>query len=433
MLSLVIIAFIVVFGLSGISCKSEAAEETVAETEETVAETEEAVAEEVEEEIVYEDLSILDILETITDMNSENLDAPRTRDIAVGPDGEAGVSYKELLLTGEEIAAIREKADSGEPYTAVVAWHQMRSQKDTVQALGAKEALEYFGVKVIDVSEAHGDCETHIKNLMTHAQQNPDLIISVPYSEKAEAETYRKLAQDGIKLVTVDLRPYGLSYPDEVQGFVTANDRGNGYTCAEYMGNWLLDVAKIENPEVAAVKISFYHYCTAERIKGWQLGIEELFPSIKIVEIAGCEGRSETGTYKPHFDALFARHPELDGCMPFYDYPALDAALAAKTAGFKADEFCITTTDLNEVSVMEMLTDGYIKELSTPDPYTVGVSAAILGIKALLGNPGPPFVSVQGFAATPENAVEIYETIYRVDASPELKQIYDEWKAANGG
>ena len=352
-------------------------------------------------------------------MSSEALDIPRCKALAVDPFGQPSVNYTEVKLTDDEIKALEKKAKSGEQYTAVLAWHMLQSQFNSLQALGAQETLKKYGFKILSVSEADWKPEIHIQNLQTSIEMKPDLIISVPVAEKAEVEAHKEIGEAGIKLVTIDLYPYGLKYPDEIQGFVTTTERGNGYTAGKYMGEYLGGKGK-----VAVMKLSFYHYCTEERVIGFKQAMEELYPDIEIVAEVEFSTREEARRVA---DALFAKYNDLDGIFPIYDVPGLEAVGAARDAGRTPDDFIITTTDLNEAGAMEMVNDGFFKEISASDPYIMGETAAILGMKAVLGNPGQPFVSVQGFAFTKENVVEGYKVLNRQKASDEMEEAAKQW------
>jgi ribose transport system substrate-binding protein len=419
--TVVMVFLVVVMVLAGISCKASTVEETTAAAAETTAAAAETtVAAETtaaaETAAAFEDLTALDLLKASGATKiSEDLDIPRTKDIAFDPNGNLGVNYKDIVLTAEEQMKLKEKADSGTPFTAILAWHMVASQFNTLQRQSTKDILEKFGVKVIGESDAGWDAEKHIANLQTHIEQKPDLIVSIPVSEKPEAEIYTKMAEAGIKSITIDLFPFGLT-SNQVQGFVTTNERGNGYTAGEYLGNLLGGAGN-----VATEKLAFYHYCTLERVIGATEALTTQFPDIKIVEAAETPGSDIS--YQDVADSIIAKHPDLNGVFAFYDYPALSVAIAAKNAGLDPAKFHITTTDLNEISAIEMLSEGYIKEISASDPYAMGVTAAILGLKALLGEPGAPFVSVQGFAITKDNVIDAFETFNRQAASDEMKAL----------
>ena len=353
-------------------------------------------------------------------MSSEELDIPRCQKLALDPEGREGVDYTDVKLTDDEIKALEKKAKSGKPYTAVLSWHMLQSQFNSLQALGAQDILKEHGFKILSVNEANWQPEVHIQNLETSIEMKPSLIISVPVAEKAEVEAHKKISEAGIKLVTIDLHPFGLKYPDEIQGFVTTTERGNGYTCGMYMGEFLGGKGK-----VAIMELSFYHYCTNERVVGFEEAIRENYPGIEIIDKVGFGDREEARRVA---DALLAKYQDLDGIFPVWDVPALEIAAAAKDAGRTPDDFVITTTDLNEAGALEVVNDGFIKELSASDPYIMGRTAAILGMKAVLGKPGPAFVSVQGFAFTKENVVEGYEVLNRQKASDEMLEAAKKWQ-----
>jgi ribose transport system substrate-binding protein len=354
------------------------------------------------------------------EITSEMLDIPRARDLAIDPFGRESVNYTEVTLTDEEIEKLEEKAKSGKPFTAVIAMHMMQSQFNSLQALGAKETLEKYGFEILSINEANWQPEVHIQNLQTSIEMKPDLIISIPVAEKAEVEIHKQIGENGIKLVTIDLHPFGLQYPDEIQGFVTTTERGNGYTCGEHMGELLGGKGK-----VAIMELSFYHYCTNERVIGFQEALAEKYPDIEIVDTVGFTSREEARRVA---DALIAKYQDLDGIFPVWDVPGLEVAQAAKDAGRTPNDFVITTTDLNESGALEVVKDGFIKQLSASDPYIMGRTAALLGIKAVLGDPGPPFVSVQGFAFTKENVVEGYRVLNRQKPSPEMLELAEQWQ-----
>lgn len=353
-------------------------------------------------------------------MSTEEMDIPRARDLAIDPFGRPSVDYTKIFLTDEEKAKLKERAESGDPYTAVIAMHMMQSQFNSLQALGCQETLQEYGFKILSINEANWQPEIHIQNIETSIEMKPDFILSVPVAEKAEVEIHKKIGENGIKLVTIDLHPYGLQYPDEIQGFVTTTERGNGYTCGEYMGEFLGGKGK-----VAIMELSFYHYCTNERVIGFKDALKEKYPDIEIIDQVGFTTREEARRVA---DALLAKYPDLDGIFPIWDVPALEIAAAAKDAGRTPEDFVITTTDLNEAGALEVVKDGFIKQLSASDPYIMGRTAAILGMKAVLGKPGPAFVSVQGFAFTKENVVEGYEIMNRQKASKEMLEWAEKWK-----
>jgi len=412
---LLIISIIGTFTLIG--CEKGGA--AVVEEEEAVVEEEEAVVAEEEEEAAetFSDVGVIDIIKLLgVEKPAEDLDVPRTKDIAFDPNGNMGVGYKTVVLTAEQQAKIKEKADSGDPYTAILAWHKLDTQFNTLQMEGAVDALEMLGIEVINKSDAQRDVDQQVANLQTHIEEKPDLMITIPVSEKITAEMHKQAAAAGIKLIAIDLCPFGLSYPDEIQGYVSATEWGNGFASGDYLCKEIG-----EKGTVATWEIAIYHFCTDQRVLGAKNAIAN-YGDIENVWEAETNFEKDPSRYQDLADAIIARFPDLDGLFTIAEYFSVMCSVSAKNAGIGPEDMAITSNDLNIGTVDNMFT-GHIRQCSCSDPYTMGVTAAVLGAQAILGETGPFFVTVQGFSFTKDNIIEGYETFYRDEVPQEIKDL----------
>lgn len=329
-------------------------------------------------------------------------------------DGTKGVDRDVLTLTADD----ETKLKNGN-YTAAIVMHVLDASWPQQQIAGMKSVFDKYNIEVISVTGSGGKPEVQIENIENVIAMKPDVILSIPVDPSAEGPAYKRISDNGIELILLDMIPAGLEHPNDYSCLVSSSSYGNGVSAADIMANEFIEMGKAE-AEVAVMKLNFSHFVTEERVRGFKERVDEYYPWIKIA--AEADFPFDMPKVTEISSGMLAANPNLDGAFVIWMTPAMSLVAAAREAGKNPDNFIITTVDLEEDGAMEIASDSYIKGTGAQDPYKNGVAEAMAACRAILGYDNPKYVAVPGYAVTRGNIIEGYKAILGEEPPKQIKE-----------
>lgn len=328
--------------------------------------------------------------------------------LALGPNGESPVSAAALSLSDAEIQQIKAKHA-----TAAIVFHSTAGVWATAQQQAQQAEFEKLGIKVVAVTNANFVASTQVSDIETVLALKPDVIVSLPVDAVAEAPTYRKAVEQGVKLVFMDNIPKDFVAGQDYVSDVSADNTGNGvvagYLCAQAMkGTGTIGLAYFNDQ-------SFF--VTKERYDGFKSTIQK-YPGIKIVEEQGVGGPDFVANTDRVASAMLIKHPDLTAIWGNWSEFAQGSLEAARTAG--RNDLAICTEDLDENMALSMLQGGPVKALGSQRPYDQGTAEAMLAGYALIGKQAPPYVALPPLGVTKDNVLDAWRSVYHQEPPQSL-------------
>ena len=329
------------------------------------------------------------------------------------PDGTKGMAADTLTLTPAEEAKIK----SGN-YTAAIVMHVLDSSWSRQQIAGMKSVFDAYNVNIVSTTGAGGKPEVQMANIESVIAKRPSVILSIPVDPTATGPAYKRIKENGIELVLLDMIPEGLKHRQDYTSLVSSSSYGNGVSAADIMADEFIKMGKSE-AQVAVMKLNFSHFVTEERVRGFKERVAQFYPWIKIV--AEADFPFDMPKVTEISAGMLTANPKLDGVFVIWMTPAMSLVAAAREAGIKPDKFVITTVDLEEDGAMEIASNGYIKGTGAQDPYQNGKAEAYAALRAMVGKENPAYVAVPGYAVTRKNLLEGYKAILGEEAPSQIK------------
>ena len=323
--------------------------------------------------------------------------------VGKGKNGEEPAPAEALKLSDED----KKKVAEGE-FSVGISMNTMDIDWSRLTIEGIQKTLGDLGVEIVGVTDAKFKVQQQIADLENLITKKPDLIISIPTDDVATAQTYKKVADAGIKLVFIHMPASGLSYPSDYQAVVAPDNQGNGHIAAAALSTYIP-----ENGTAGIVDFAVDFYTTnqrTQRVKEW---FKENRPDVKIKEV----GFTDTNAVGPAAANFMTANPDVNGLFVIWDSPAMQSVAALRNAGVNVP---ITTIDLGTEVAVEMGSGGYIKAVGAQEPYKQGVAEATAAAHALIGNEVPAWVALPAVAVTPGNLLEKYEEIFRTEPPQEV-------------
>ncbi|MED1441384.1 substrate-binding domain-containing protein [Aeribacillus composti] len=329
---------------------------------------------------------------------------PKIPDIEVldkGPNGEQAVSAKSLQLTEEEIQKIKDGK-----FTAAIVMHYSGTDYMNAAVGAMKDTFKKMGIKVVAVTDAQFKAEKQVNDIETVLAKNPDIMISVPVDSVSTAPAYKKVVEQGVKLVFMDGAAEGLVPGKDYISIVSGDNYGNGALAADIMAEKIGGKGK-----VGIIYHDVNFFVTKNRSDAFEARIKEKYPDIEIVAKGGITGPNKAEEVA---SAMLTRHPDIDGIFAPWDVPAEGVMSAARTAG--REDLVVTTVDLGTNVAISIASDGIVKGLGAQLPYDQGVAQAILAGYAVLGKEAPAYVVSPAIKVTKDNVLDAWKLIYGVEA-----------------
>ena len=320
-----------------------------------------------------------------------------------GPNGE------EAVLGSDFVAAVTEdqknQINDLEGMTAALCMRWTGSFWPNQQVAGITETLESYGTEVIATTDANSDDVTQISNIEAAIAMEPDLLFIHPTNEATLTDVCKKAVDAGIKIVFMDQAVDGLEAGTDYVTTVTCDNLLNGMRHADIIAQ------SLEGKTEKNVGILYYapqFTATNDRYEGFVARIAAKYPDINIVAIAPFEDALDT---EASAAALLTAHPEINAIYTEWDEPAIGIISAARAAGLTSEDLAIGTDLMSDEVVLDLAQGGYVKGISTQDPYQQGVAEATAGVLSLIGADVPVFIEVVPTIVTRENLADIYEAV----------------------
>ncbi|MEL0091055.1 MAG: substrate-binding domain-containing protein [Rhodospirillales bacterium] len=309
--------------------------------------------------------------------------------LSKGPNGENPSPATDLSLNGAEIAKI--KAMNA---TAAIVMHYGGNDWSRAQIEGLKFQFAEMGIEA----------------------RRPDIIVSVPTDPAATAAAYKAAADAGVKIVFMENTPPGMTVGKDYVSVVSADNYGNGVAAAHLMAKALGE----DGGQIGLVYHAADFFVTRQRYDAFKATVEMNYPKIEIVAEQGIGGPDFTGDAEKVASAMLTSRSDIDGIWAVWDVPAEGVISAARVAG--RNDLIITTIDLGENVAINMAQGGFIKGLGAQRPFDQGVAEAMLAGYGLLNKEAPAFVALPALPVSKENLLEAWETVYRTEATNNIKQ-----------
>jgi len=329
------------------------------------------------------------------------------------PDGTKGMGADTLTLTSAEEAKIK----SGN-YTAAIVLQVLDSSWAQQQIAGMKSVFDAYKVNVVSVTGANAKPEVQMALIESVIAKRPNAILSIPVDPTATGPAYKRVKENGIELVLLDMIPEGLKHKQDYSSLISSSSYGNGVSAADIMADEFIKMGK-SDAKVSVMKLNFSHFVTEERVRGFKERVAQFYPWIKIV--AEVDFPYDMPKVNEISAGMLTANPGLDGSFVIWMTPAMSLVTAAREAGLDPKKFVITTVDLEEDGAMEIASNGYIKGTGAQDPYQNGRAEAFAAMRAMIGKDNPAYVAVPGYAVTRKNIVEGYKAILGEDAPNQIK------------
>ncbi|MGQ0609290.1 MAG: substrate-binding domain-containing protein [Chloroflexota bacterium] len=333
--------------------------------------------------------------------------------LATGPFGEDPTSPTEVMLTPEEIEEVRAMGA-----TAAIVMH-IQGDWTNAQVDGLTTTFEELGIEVISSTNGEGRTEKQVADIETVLVQDPDIIVSIPWSPGDQVAAYQQIVDQGVTLVFADNAIPGFVAGEDYVSTVSADNWGNGVASAHLMAKALIEKEGSATGKIGMVWFDIDFFVTNQRRDAFRETITGNYPGIEIVEDQGFPaGPDLAGGAETVANAMLTRNPDLDGIWAVWDQPAEGVIAAARSAG--RDDLIITTEDLSLASALSIKNGEFIYGLGAQRPYDQGVTEALLAAYGLLGKEAPPYVALNALAVTQDNVLEAWTTVYHADPPAEL-------------
>ncbi len=337
------------------------------------------------------------------------LAALKTQVLSLGPNGEKPAAASTVMLTAEELAAVRAKKAK-----AAIIFHYAGNDWSQAQLEALKATFKEEGIEVIAVTDAGFKPEKQVADIETVMAQKPDIIVSIPVDAVATASAYKAAADKGVKLVFMDNVPKGFTAGKEYVSSVSADNYGNGVAAGHLMAKALGSKGTI-----GLVFHAADFFVTKQRYDGFKKTILENYPDIKIVGEQGIGGPDFSGDAEKAAGAILTANPKVSAIWAVWDVPAEGVMAAARAAG--RNDLIIVNEDLGENVAIAMAKGEFIKGIASQRPYDQGVTEARLAAYALIGKAAPAYVALPAAPITKDTLLAAWKEIYHQEPTAKIK------------
>lgn len=335
------------------------------------------------------------------------------RVLATGPNGETPAKADTIVLSENEIAAVRAMKA-----TAAIVMHYTGDGWTDAQIAGLRQQFGELGIDVIAVTDAGFEPDRQVSDIETVLARQPDVIVSIPSDPVATAGAYRQAAAAGVKLVFMDVVPKDMVAGRDYTSAVSADNVGNGVVAAHLMADALGG-----RGEIGVVYHEADFQVTRQRYEGFTSTIERDYPEIRIVDRKGVTGPDFAGQAQAAATAMMVKHQDLAGIWGVWDVPTEGIVAAARA--IDRTGLAVTTEDLGPIVAIAMASREYVTGLGAQRPYDQGLTEAKLAAYALLGKPAPPYVALDALPVTRDNVLDAWREVYRDEPPPELVESFE--------
>ena len=305
----------------------------------------------------------------------------------IGPNGEAPTWYDQIVLTAEEVEAVRAMN-----LTAAIEGSN-ESEWFTAQLKGFRAAAEALNIKIVAETTCEVDPSRQKENMETFLALDVDAIISQAQEVDLAAPSYNALVEKGVGLIYTSNVPTGYTAGNEYISCVTDELYQSGALAADALA------AKMGGKgQVIAIVSSAVSYVVNTRDNAFLETLASKYPEIEVVAVGGFEAITDAGTTA---SGLLTRYPEATGVYVSYASPANDVLEIIR--GLGRDDIHLITLDLDVVLALDMIEGGNTIGIVADMPYTIGyVQGMLIGYDAL-DKEAPAFVVSPSFTVDMSN------------------------------
>ena len=343
----------------------------------------------------------------------DSMERPETIDV-LGMNGDVCGWYADLVLTEEEKEQVRGMGLS--------LAYEMPNESEFSQGVlnGLQSVCDDLNIEIAGLAVCENDPAVQKENLENFMALGVDYVVSQAQEVDIAAESYNPLRDAGIKLIFQGNYPTG--YQAGVDCLPSQNEdfASYGILCAD-----ALAAALNYEGKVAAITMSAVNQVANTRDDAFVERIQT-YENIELVEVAGIEVVSDTGTVA---SALLTRHPDLDGLYCTFVEPATEALEAVR--GMNMTDLKIVTNDFNSMAVLDMVQDGNMCAFAVDRPLLGGTLYGVIIAYDALGKEFEHSSYLTPVTlATVENLEEEWKGGFGTDLPAEIKTALDERMAA---
>lgn len=318
----------------------------------------------------------------------------------VGPGGESATPSSAITLSDADLAALKDKG-----HKAALLWH---TSSDFVNAVtsGATDEFARADIPVVVTTDAGFDAAKQRSDIETALAAGPDVVLALPLDPVTSAEAFREAAGAGVKLVFLSNVPADYKQGTDYVAVVTDDLFQMGKQAADVLAEALGKKGK-----VGWIFHDATYYVTNQRDNAFKTTIEQDYPDMQIAAEAGI---ADPARAEEIASAMLLKNPDLDGIYVTWAEPADGVLAALRAAGNTHTK--VVTLDLSEPVALDMMKGGNVVGLVADEAYELGRAMAATGMKALLGEPSPPFIVAPALAVTRTNVADGWQKSLHRDA-----------------
>ena len=302
----------------------------------------------------------------------------------------------EVQLTDQQVAKIKAKQ-----LTAALVWHGSSPWVSSVTR-GAKEAFADLGVKVIAVTDAQFDPVKQVADLENISALNPDIILSLSVDPISTKVSFKRVIDQGAKLVLLSNPIDGFVHGKDYVGIVTDDMIGMGKAAAELAADSL--------NQKGALGIIYHdanYFITNNRDASFRQTIKD-FNNIQVKVEKGFIKESETSNIAA---AMVLQNPDLEGIYVSWDTAAEGVIEALRSLG--RSDIHVITHDLGVNNLLDMAKSGNFYGTVSDRPYDIGATMAKLGAGATIGYQAAPFTIVPFDKVTRSTIAQAWHSAFK--------------------
>lgn len=295
--------------------------------------------------------------------------------------------------------------------TAALAWHGTSPWIQAVTA-GANKEFAELGIKVLATTDAQFDPAKQVADIENIAMLKPDLILSLVVDAVSAKASYRRVVQQGAKLVLLSNPIPGFELHKDYVGIVTDDMVGMGKQAAKALSEHFQQKARIG--------IIFHdadYFITNTRDQAFRQQLAN-YPDLHLVAEKGFVQEQETSQVAA---ALILQHPNLDAIYVSWDAAAEGVIEALRLAGRK--DIKVITHDLGVNNLLDMAMRGNMLATISDQPFVIGSTMARLAALSKLGEQAAPFTLVPFMTVTADNIASGWQQSFRSELPPVLQQV----------
>ena len=321
--------------------------------------------------------------------------SPTGQPVVGYPDGAPATPASDLTFTDEELETLRNGG-----FTAGIAMQAMDSPWNTLQVEALTATLAEFGIEVVSVTDAKQNPTAQADHLEGMIARGVDLIFSVPIDPEGQSETYKRVAESGVKIVFMDNVAYGMEPGVDYVTVVASDNEQNAVFATEA----LIEAIGGSGELGLMTYIQESYYSIAARVKGFEKAADAN-PDVTVL------AREKFTQPREAYDkaiAMLTAHPEIDGIFAVWGDPAMQTLAGAISIG--RSDLKVTTNDLGPDSALYVARDE-IQAIGAQLPYDLGIAEAQAGAAALLGREVPPYISLPSLRVKKTNLLSALQQV----------------------